>query len=217
MKDCWRFKCTMLWVLHDPLSKIQRFCQLSAITDTSHILHELLFFTAHSRNMHSAWDCLLLERKSNRICGKTAMHMLHVETELSLSLQVCFYVEWSLPTLELRAGNVETSVCNTFLFFFLQKKKKKYTYACVSVPCFCLKACMLSWTKKSTMVVNKMCSLSRTEEVIEQQLSLEHWSIHEWYAHQYVAAFFYTCTDSSVKVCICVNTHNFKSSKPPHI
>lgn len=104
------------------------------------------------------------------------MHMLHVETELSLSLQVCFYVEWSLPTLELRAGNVETSpVCNAFLFFFY-KKKMKYTYACVSVSCFLSESLhvILNKKKKSTMVVNKMCSLSKTEEVIEQQLSLEH-------------------------------------------
>lgn len=87
--------------------------------------------------------------------------------------------------------------------------------------CFCVMffvwklACYLE--QKSTIVVNKMCSLSRTEEVIEQQLYLVHLSIHEWYAHQYVAAFFYTCTDSSVKVRTCVNAHNFKSSKPPHI
>lgn len=61
------------------------------------------------------------------------MHMLHVETELSLSLQVCFYVEWSLPTLELRAGNVETSpVCNAFLFFFY---KKNEIHICM---CFCV-------------------------------------------------------------------------------
>lgn len=104
-----------------------------------------------------------------------------------------------------------------FCSFFT--KKMKYTYACVSVSCFLSESLhvILNKKKKSTMVVNKMCSLSKTEEVIEQQLSLEHWSIHEWYDHQYVAAFFYTCTDSSVKVCTCVNTHNFKSSKPPHI
>lgn len=52
----------------------------------------------------------------------------------------------------------------------------KYTYACVSVSCFLSESLhvILNKKKKSTMVVNKMCSLSKTEEVIEQQLSLEH-------------------------------------------
>lgn len=210
MKDCWRFKCTMLWVLHNPLSKIQQCCQLSSITDTSHILREFLFFTAHSRNMHSAWDCLLLERKSNRICGKTAMHMLiqncHFHCKYAFMWSGVYqHLNWELEMLTLL-------LCVTH--FFLQKK----IHICM---CFCVMffvwklACYLE--QKSTMVVNKMCSLSRTEEVIEQQLYLEHLSIHEWYAHQYVAAFFCTCTDSSVKVRTCVNAHNFKSSKPPHI
>lgn len=75
MKDCWRFKCTMLWVLHDPVTNNPEI--LSTYFNHTHKSDTpwTLFFTAHSRNMHSAWDCLLLERKSNRSCGKTAMHM----------------------------------------------------------------------------------------------------------------------------------------------
>lgn len=141
MKDCWRFKCTMLWVLHNPLSKIQRCCQLSSITDTSHILREFLFFTAHSRNMHSAWDCLLLERKSNRICGKTAMHMLiqncHFHCKYAFMWSGVYqHLNWELEMLTLL-------LCVTH--FFLQKNTHMHVFLC---HVLCLKACMLSWTKK---------------------------------------------------------------------
>lgn len=87
--------------------------------------------------------------------------------------------------------------------FFLQKRKY-HTYACISVPCSLSENLHVIWNKKkSAMVVNKMCSLSRTEEVIEQQLYL--WntevSMNDMLVNMLLLSFTHALTLQSVHMC----------------